>query len=202
MVLPHRPTYRDRPGEDGLRPQPRVPRLPAPPGAGTAEEARARCERLDWPALPAALPLHPRYFPETTGLAPAPPFSGSFSSPSSTSPSPARCSALLPRTQCSGAPADQAPGGGARTWLVLLPEGTASAPNRPLKPARRLRQVTPSASSTSAAVARCGPTPARAVPPARLGFEAYNAYLAMLFDGSTVSWRAFDVARARVPRPP
>ncbi|HET7769496.1 MAG TPA: hypothetical protein VFN74_12030, partial [Chloroflexota bacterium] len=29
-----------------------------------------------------------------------------------------------------------------------------------------------------------------------LGFEAYNNYLEMLFDTSTIAWRAFDVARA------
>ena len=157
-------------------------RRPAP---ATADEARARLVRaLDWPLPPETLPLRPRYFPPAAGA-------GGLTAQRFfffTEPDLAVAGAVL-------RPASE--GEGARTWLVLLPDGTESDADA-LQEANRLvaggDRVCLFDVRGRGAV-RSHPTQGRPVD-SWLGFEAYNAYLAMLLDGSTVSERAFDVARA------
>jgi (2Fe-2S) ferredoxin len=199
--------YRDRPGLrtvfDLNREFLAARRRPPP---ATADEARARLlSALDWPSPPEALPLHPRYFPPAAGPGGAGVQRFFFFS----EPDLAVAGAMLRPPAPAGAPpgpggapgdrapGDRAPGGGARTWLLLLPDGTASAPHLLAEAAALVAggdRVCLFDVRGRGAV-QSHPTQGRPVD-SWLGFEAYNAYLAMLFDGSTVSERVFDVARA------
>jgi hypothetical protein len=178
--------YRDRPGLrtvfDLNREFLAARRRPAPASAGAA---RARLQTaLDWPLRPEALPLRPRYFPPAGGTAGVGVQRFFFF----TEPDLAVAGAML-------RPASEGPG--ARTWLLLLPDGTASAPPR-LEAAAALAAGGDRVclfDVRGRGAVQSLPTQGRPVD-SWLGFEAYNAYLAMLFDGSTVSERVFDVARA------
>ena len=179
--------YRDRPGLrtvfDLNREFLAARRRPAP---ATADEARARLRSaLDWPPPPETLPLHPRYFPPTTGPGGAVVQRFFFFS----EPDLAVAGAMLrPRVRAAQAPA---PGScSCRTARRARRTGSPKpAPSSPAATAVCLFDV------RGRGAVRSHPTQGRPVD-SWLGFEAYNAYLAMLLDGSTVSERVFDVARA------
>jgi cephalosporin-C deacetylase-like acetyl esterase len=150
----------------------------------TAEDARARLvAALVWPVLPESLPINPRYFPATQGDGFEVQRFFFFAEP---------------EVAVSGAmlrPEKVAADG--RTWLVVLPDGTGSddgAMSGVLDLVRRGHRVCLFDVRGRGGV-ESYPTQGRGVN-AILGFEAYNNYLEMLFDTSTVSSRAFDVARA------
>jgi dienelactone hydrolase len=158
-------------------------RRPAPQ---TAAEARSRlAAALAWPAPPAALPIRPRYFPPAAGDGFTAQRFFFFAEPEI-----AVAGTML-------RPAGERPD--ARRWLVLLPDGTASddealAASGVLALVRAGDRVCLFDPRGRGAV-RSHPTQGRGVD-GWLGFEAFNNYLEMLLDGSTVASRVFDAARA------
>jgi dienelactone hydrolase len=179
--------YRDRPGTrtvfDLNREFLTARRRPVPK---TAEDARSRlATSLAWPASPAALPINPRYFP--------PSHDGGFEVQRFfffAEPEVAVSGAMLRPDQ---------PLSDARTWLVVLPDGTASdaaaiEASGALDLVRQGHRVCLFDVRGRGAV-KSHSTQGRDEH-AILGFEAYNNYMEMLFDTSTVSSRVFDIARA------
>lgn len=192
-------------------------RRPAPI---TAQDARSRLAvAVHWPLSsgaspvppvappassgPAALPIRPRYFPPVQGEGftaqrffffsePEIAVSGTMLRPHPAGP--AGATATENATGASGAE-----GAAARTWLVLLPDGTASdeaalAASGVLALVQAGDQVCLFDPRGRGAV-RSHPTQGRD-PDGWLGFETYNSYMEMQFDSSTVAARVFDVARA------
>ena len=178
--------YRDRP-------QPRMVfdlnrdflaarRRPAPPNV---EEARIRLAAvLEWPAAPHEAALRPRYFAETSGDGFTAQRFFFFSEPEVA----VAGTMLRPDNEKEGSP----------TWLVVLPEGTSS--DDAALEATGVSELLRSGQRVclfdvrGRGAVQSHPTQGRPASP--LGFEAYNAYLEMLFDSSTIAWRVFDIARA------
>lgn len=179
--------YRDRPASrtvfDLNRDFLGARRHPAPK---TAQDARSRlAAALAWPVAPADLPIRPRYFPPSQSEGFTTQRFFFFSEPDV-----AVAGAMLrPDTQTPNA----------RTWLVVLPDGTVSddasldAAGVPdlVRQGHRVCLFDP----RGRGAVQSHPTQGRD-PHAILGFEAYNNYLEMLFDTSTISSRVFDIARA------
>lgn len=192
--------YRDRPGSRTVFDLNRdflvERRRPAPETAGEAAKRLRRV--LAWPAAPGALPIRPRYFAATdvggqdrAGVFTAQQFYF-FSEPNIA----VAGTMLRPKAERSGA----------LTWLVLLPDGTASETadlEESLKLVRdghRVCLFDPRGRGAVRSVPTHGSGPG-ATDRSRDydgsgGFEAYTNYLEMLLGSSVTSSRAFDVARA------
>ena len=157
-------------------------RRPAPQ---TTEDARARLTTvLRWTVAPHAAPIRPRYFPETTGHGFTAQRFFFFSEPEVA----VAGTMLRPENERPDVP----------TWLVLLPDGTNSD-NAALQGAGVSELLDTGHRVCLFDVRGRGAVqshPTQGRPASPLGFEAYNTYLEMLFDTSTIAWRAFDVARA------
>jgi hypothetical protein len=177
--------YRDRPGAltvfDLNRAFLAERRRPAP--ATPAEAGERLAAALAWPVAPEALPIRPRYFAAVEGDGYSVQQFFFFSAPD------LAVAGVMLR------PADER--ADACTWLALLPDGTASdeaALGECVALVRQGNRVCIFDPRGRGAV-QSHPTQGRHAD-SYLSFEAYNNYLTMLFDGSTVAERAFDVARA------
>ncbi|CAA9223869.1 MAG: hypothetical protein AVDCRST_MAG77-620 [uncultured Chloroflexi bacterium] len=157
-------------------------RRPAPT---SADDVRSRlAAALAWPAAPMDHPIRPRYFPETKGNGFTAQRFFFFSEPNV---------AVAGTMLRPDKPAQDSP-----TWLVVLPDGTTSD-DTALHAAgvpELLRQGHPVCLFDVRGRGAVQSHPTQGRPTSPLGFEAYNTYLEMLFDTSTISSRAFDVARA------
>jgi hypothetical protein len=159
-----------------------------PPPPASADEARQRLRRiLAWSADPAALPIRPRFFAPATRDGRTEQQFFFFAEPDV-----AVAGTLLRPEGGEGLRDD------ALTWIVLLPEGTASDA-ADLDPAldlvRQGHRVCLFDPRGRGAV-KSHPTFQRRGYDSWLGFEAYTSYMEMLLGGSTVASRVFDVARA------
>ncbi|HEV2124777.1 MAG TPA: hypothetical protein VGW38_18680, partial [Chloroflexota bacterium] len=163
-------------------------RRAAPATPAEAQERLARA--LSWPASPGALPIRPRYLAPQPAAAEAglPGYTAQrfffF-----TEPSVAVAGTML-RPAVEGAEA--------RTWLMLLPNGTASDEadlQETLDLVHAGHRVCLFDPRGRGAV-RSLPTHGSRGYDDWLGFEAYTNYVEMLLGGSTLASRVFDVARA------
>ena len=151
----------------------------------TAQDARSRlAAALAWPIAPSDLPIRPRYFPPVQrDIFTAQRFF--FFSESEVA---VAGTLLRPHRLAEDA----------LTWLVVLPEGTSSGAGA-LESAGVHELVRDGQHVCLFDVRGRGAVqshPTQGRPASPLGFEAYNNYLEMLFDSSTISTRVFDIARA------